>query len=67
MKSGTISISGKQVKISNPQDSIGKGMALIPEERRDQGLVGIESVRINMTLACLKEKFTVGPSWIKTR
>jgi ABC-type sugar transport system ATPase subunit len=65
LKSGTISISGKEVKISNPRDSIDKGMALIPEERRDQGLVGIESVRINMTLACLKERFTVGPSWIK--
>jgi ABC-type sugar transport system ATPase subunit len=65
MKSGTISISGKEVKIFNPRDSIGKGIALIPEERRDHGLVGIESVRINMTLACLREKFTAGPSWIK--
>jgi ABC-type sugar transport system ATPase subunit len=54
-----------KVKISAPQDSIGRGLALIPEERRTQGLVGNESVRKNITLACLKKKFCVGPSWIK--
>ena len=64
-RSGTISISGKEVKISAPQDSVGRGLALIPEERRAQGLVGNESVRKNMTLASLKNKFCVGPSWIE--
>jgi simple sugar transport system ATP-binding protein len=38
---------------------------LIPEERRAQGLVGNESVRKNMTLASLKNKFCIGPSWIE--
>jgi simple sugar transport system ATP-binding protein len=40
------------------------GLALIPEDRRIQGLVGNESVRKNITLAALKKKFCVGPSWI---
>ena len=64
-QSGTISISGKKMKIRTPQDAIGQGLALIPEERRDQGLVGNESVRKNMTMAALKKKFCVGPSWIE--
>ena len=62
---GTISITGKKVKINAPHDAIDQGLALIPEERRDQGLVGNESVRKNMTLAALRKKFCVGPSWIK--
>ncbi len=64
-QSGTIEIAGKEVKITTPQDSVGRGFALIPEERRDQGLVGDESVRKNLTLAALKKKFCVGPSWIE--
>lgn len=63
-KSGTININGNDVKITSPQDSVGRGLALIPEERRDQGLVGDESVRKNLTLAALKKKFCVGPAWI---
>jgi ABC-type sugar transport system ATPase subunit len=67
IKSGTISMSGKEVKIMTPQDSVGRGLALIPEERRTQGLVDDESVRKNLTLAALKNKFCVGPSWINQK
>ncbi len=62
---GTIHIAGKEVKINTPQDAITQGLALIPEERRTEGLVGAESVRKNITLAALKKRFCVGPSWIK--
>jgi len=62
---GTITIAGKEVKINTPQNAISQGLALIPEERRAQGLVGAESVRKNITLVSLKKKFCVGPSWIK--
>jgi ABC-type sugar transport system ATPase subunit len=64
-QSGAISISGEEVKITTPQDSIAQGLALIPEERRKQGLVGNESVRKNITMPALKKKFCVGPSWIQ--
>jgi ABC-type sugar transport system ATPase subunit len=63
-QSGIIRIADREVKITAPQDSVGRGLALIPEERRAQGLVGNESVRKNMTLAALKKKFCVGPAWI---
>jgi len=62
--SGTIKIDEKEVRVATPQDSVRMGLALIPEERRDQGLVGAESVRRNMTLVALRKKFCIGPSWI---
>jgi ABC-type sugar transport system ATPase subunit len=64
-QSGSISISGKEVRITSPQDAIAKGLALIPEERSSQGLVGNESVRKNLSIVALKKKFCTGPSWIK--
>lgn len=67
IKSGTICMNGKEVKIMTPQDSVGRGLALIPEERRAQGLVDDESVRKNLTLAALKNKFCAGPSWINQK
>ncbi|MCF8128985.1 MAG: sugar ABC transporter ATP-binding protein [Deltaproteobacteria bacterium] len=65
--SGDIYISGKKIRMNTPQDAIKHGLALIPEERRDQGLVGNESVRRNITLASLKNKFCSGPSWINQK
>lgn len=61
---GDIHVSGRKVRINTPQDALRHGLALIPEERRAQGLVGNESVRRNITLASLKKKFCGGPSWI---
>lgn len=64
-KEGTLSVNGKEVIIGTPRDAIEHGFALIPEERRAEGLVGNESVRKNITLAALKKRFCGGPSWIK--
>ena len=61
---GDIRVSGRKVRINTTQDALSHGLALIPEERRAQGLVGNESVRRNISLAALKKKFCVGPSWI---
>ncbi len=67
MESGEIHVSGKKIKMNSPEDAIRHGLALIPEERRDQGLVGTGSVRSNITLAALKKKFCSGPSWINQK
>ena len=64
-QSGSINISGKRVRITCPQDAIAKGLALVPEERISQGLVGNESLRRNLTIVALKKKFCTGFSWIK--
>jgi ribose transport system ATP-binding protein len=50
---GTIRIKGRQVRLRGPQDAIAAGVALIPEDRRAQGLVLEHSVRENLTLPLL--------------
>ena len=51
--SGEILIKGKAVKIANPGDAIGAGVALVPEARATQGIIPAHSVASNMTLAVL--------------
>lgn len=52
-KRGTISIEGKPVRISRPRDAMKLGLALAPEDRKDQGLVLGMSVGSNLSLAAL--------------
>lgn len=47
---GTITLKGKQVHTDSPQKAIRSGFALIPEDRRKQGLVLIHSVKENAIL-----------------
>ncbi|TVQ39751.1 MAG: sugar ABC transporter ATP-binding protein [Spirochaetaceae bacterium] len=51
--SGRIFIKGKEVKIRSTRDAVRHGIALIPEERKRQGLVLDLSVFDNTTLAVL--------------
>ncbi len=48
---GTISWQGKQVEIRNAGDAIARGIALVPESRRDQGLCLNLGVGLNLNLA----------------
>ena len=50
---GTLSIDGKLVRFSTPIAAQRAGIALIPEDRRDQGLVLDHSVSDNLTLPVL--------------
>jgi ribose transport system ATP-binding protein len=50
---GTIEIDGTSVSIRNPGHAITLGLALIPEDRRAQGLVLDHSVQENLTLPLL--------------
>lgn len=51
--SGEVSIDGKTVDIASPADAIAHGIGLVPESRKEQGLVMSETVRFNATLAAL--------------
>ena len=53
--SGTIRLHGEEVTISDPRDAISHGLALVPEDRREQGLVLDHSVRENLLLPLLGE------------
>ena len=53
--SGTIELEGKPMTIRSPMEAIRAGIALIPEDRKAQGLVMKASVRENVTLASLRK------------
>jgi len=55
--SGDIYFEGKKLKIKSIKDSIAAGLALVPEERRQQGLVLDTSLRDNIMLGC-RQKIT---------
>ncbi len=48
---GTIEVDGRAVTIATPRDAIARGFALVPEDRKSQGLVLIASVADNLTLS----------------
>jgi ribose transport system ATP-binding protein len=51
---GTIRIGGKVVQLRSPIDAINSGLALVPEDRKQQGLILDMAVRTNLGLAGLK-------------
>jgi len=51
---GQIQVSGQSVVPSNPQQAIRAGIALVPEDRKRQGLFTALSIRNNITLPILK-------------
>lgn len=51
--SGQVFLNGKEVHFKNPMQAIKAGIALVPEDRKKQGLVLGNSVAFNMTLASL--------------
>ncbi|WP_308169836.1 sugar ABC transporter ATP-binding protein [Acrocarpospora catenulata] len=48
---GTVTVDGHTLPMKNPAAAIAAGIALVPEDRRKQGLVMDFSVRSNMSLA----------------
>lgn len=47
---GTILMDGEEITITSPADAIAKGISLVPEDRKGQGLVLGMNCRDNMTL-----------------
>ena len=53
--SGTISMEGKELKITRPSDAIKEGIALVSEDRKGQGLFLDHSIATNLTFQVLNE------------
>jgi simple sugar transport system ATP-binding protein len=51
--SGEVYLRGQQLRISSPHDAVRSGLALVPEERRREGVFVEESVTVNLTAAVL--------------
>lgn len=54
LTSGKIYYKGENVKINTPDQAINFGIAYLPENRREEGLISQMSVRENATLSSLK-------------
>lgn len=50
---GTVGIFGEPVTISHPADAIGRGLVYLPEERKQEGIFALLSIRENMGVAVL--------------
>jgi inositol transport system ATP-binding protein len=50
---GTITINGKVVKIAQPKDAIAAGIGLLTEDRKRTGIMGVLSVKDNMSVASM--------------
>ena len=53
--SGTVYVRGKQVRIKGPRDAIKNGIALVTEDRKQDGFVGGMTIKENISLASLKK------------
>lgn len=56
--SGEILLNGNKVKFAKPSEAIRRKIAMVPEDRKKQGLVLCAGVRFNLTLASLKKYVT---------
>jgi ribose transport system ATP-binding protein len=64
-RTGEVLVEGEPVKPSSPVDAIHKGLALLTENRRADGLVPLLGVKANITLASLPQMAKLG--WIMRR
>ena len=53
LESGEIHLNGKKVKFHSPKDAVQAGIGLIPEDRKTQGVILDQPIRINVTMARL--------------
>ena len=64
---GTIYVNGKPLNIQSSKDAIAAGIALIPEDRRKQALVGVMDVERNFGLANYRQYAPSGFLRLKQR
>ena len=51
---GTMRMSGREITPRSPRDAIAAGLALVPEDRKNQGVILEMAVRDNLSLASLR-------------
>ena len=57
---GTIKYKGQELKITRPRDAIKQGIALLTEDRRATGIMGVLSVADNISIASLDQYLDMG-------
>lgn len=54
LKSGRVFYFGKEVRFKTPQHAVKKGFGFLPEDRKGQGVLVNQTIRVNTTLANMK-------------
>ena len=57
---GTIKYLGKEMTINRPKDAIDSGIAMLTEDRRHSGILGVLSVADNISIASLNQYLDYG-------
>ena len=57
--SGKITYKGKELKINQPRDAINSGIAMLTEDRRATGILGVLSIADNVSVSSLN-KYLIG-------
>ena len=66
--SGKIFLKGQEVAIGSPRQAVAAGIGLVPEDRKRQGVVLDNSIRVNTTMARMAPMVTGGfIRWAKER
>ncbi|OIQ11078.1 sugar ABC transporter ATP-binding protein [Neomoorella thermoacetica] len=52
---GKIYLQGRVVEIKSPYDAVRNGLGLLPEDRKNQGVLLDMSIKINITMSCLSK------------
>jgi rhamnose transport system ATP-binding protein len=60
LDAGEVRFAGKPVRVRGPRHASRLGIALVPESRKEQGLLMMRSIRENATLATLPQFTTAG-------
>jgi len=58
--SGKVSYQGKELRINRPKDAIDQGVAMLTEDRRASGIMGVLSVADNISVASLNQYVDYG-------
>ncbi len=53
--SGNMYLNGEEIQINRPKDAINKGIALLTEDRRGNGIFGVLSVEDNVAIASINQ------------
>jgi len=59
-ESGEILVHGRKVEINSTVDALKAGLGFVPEDRKEQGLILKQTIRVNSSLAALK---SVAKGW----
>ncbi|WP_255222966.1 sugar ABC transporter ATP-binding protein [Paenibacillus sp. 7541] len=62
---GDILLNGRKLRLSSPHAAVQQGIALVPEERRREGVFVEEAVSANLTATVLS-RFTAWGSWLSS-